>query len=260
MRGIRGSRMPGAWARCRLPVAVVVTAGLAAVGLAASAQAQKADGRALLTRMSKEIAGLDSFSVSGEAYTDAWLDAGLVIEHSADVTMKVRRPGEMRLTNRDSETTKEIFFGSGVLTVFNRSRNFYAQKEIPGAVGAAFDYAVNELGIDAPLLDFVSKDISGLLLKEAREVRYLGTSRFRGRLFDHVAIRDPEVDIQIWIAAEGPPLPGKMTITSKWEAGSPRFVAFLDWNTSPDFPSDALMFVAPEGATRIEFELDFDAE
>jgi hypothetical protein len=252
--------MAGASVVSRLLAAAVVTAWLGPVASVASAQAQKADARGLLARTSKAIAGLDSFIVSGEAYTDAWLDAGLVIEHSADVTMKVRRPGEMRLTNRDSETTKEIFFGGGVLTVFNRSRNFYAQKEIPGDAGAAFDYAVNELGIDAPLLDFVSKDIAGLLLKEAQEVRYLGTSLMRGRLFDHVAIRDPEVDIQIWIAAEGPPLPGKMTITSKWKAGSPRFVAFLDWDTSPNFPSDALVFVAPEGATRIEFELDLDAE
>jgi hypothetical protein len=224
------------------------------------ARAEGADARALLARMSGEIAGLDSFIVRGDAYTDAWLDAGLVIEHSADVTLKARRPGEMRLTRQDSETTKEIFFGSGVLTVFDRSRNFYAQKELPGDVGVAFDYAVNELGIDAPLLDFVSKDVSGLLLKEAQEVRYLGTSRIRGRLFDHIAIREPEVDIQIWIAAEGRPLPGKMAISSKWKAGSPRFVAFLEWDTSPDLPSDALVFVAPEGATRIEFELDPDGE
>jgi len=252
--------MPSGSVASRLLAAAVVMAWVATVASVASAQAQKADARGLLARMSKEIAGLDSFLVSGEAYSDAWLDAGLVIEHSADVTMKVRRPGEMRLTNRDSETTKEIFFGSGVLTVFNRSRNFYAQKEIPGDVGAAFDYAVNELGIDAPLLDFVSKDVSGLLLKEAQEVRYLGTSRIRGRLFDHIAIREPEVDIQIWIAAEGRPLPGKMAISSKWKAGAPRFVAFLEWDTSPDLPGDALVFVAPEGATRIEFELDPDGE
>ena len=240
----------------RLLTVSVVMGCLATIICAGSAQAQDADARALLARMSREIAGLSTFIVSGDAYTDAWLDAGLVIEHSADVTMRVRRPGEMRLTKRESETTQEIFFSGGVLTVFNRSRNLYAQKEIPGDIGAAFEYAVNELGIDAPMLDFVSKDISGLLLEEAQEVRHLGTSLIRGRLFDHIAIREPEIDVQIWIAAEGRPLPGKMTITSKWKAGAPRFVAFLEWDTSPGFPSDALMFVAPDGATRIEFDLD----
>jgi hypothetical protein len=238
----------------RLAMVAIVVAGFATAASVAGTEAEEVDARALIARMSAEIAGLDTFIVGGDAYTDAWLDAGLVIEHSADVTMRVRRPGEMRLTKRDSETTKEIFFSRGVLTVFDRSRNLYAQMEISKDVGAAFDYAVNELGIDAPLLDFVAKDVSGHLLEEAQEVRYLGTSLIRGNLFEHVAIREPEVDIQIWIAAEGRPLPGKMAISSKWKGGAPRFVAFLEWDTSPELPGDALVFVAPEGATRIEFD------
>jgi hypothetical protein len=74
--------------------------------------------------------------------------------------------------------------------------------------------------------------------------------------YHHIGIRMAEVDLQIWVAAEGPPLPGKMTISSKWEGGSPRSVFFYSWNTNPDFGRESFSFEPPDGATKIEFDLD----
>jgi hypothetical protein len=85
------------------------------------------------------------------------------------------------------------------------------------------------------------------------EVQYLGTSLFRGELHDHIAVRGADVDMQLWIAAEGRPLPRKMALSSKWEAGAPRFVSFISWDTSPDFSDDTFKFVPPTGATEINF-------
>ena len=63
-------------------------------------------------------------------------------------------------------------------------------------------------------------------------------------------------DVQIWIASEGRPLPGKLVISSKWEGGSPRFVAFFKWDTDPAFEPDLFTFDPPDGAVRIEFLSD----
>jgi hypothetical protein len=59
--------------------------------------------------------------------------------------------------------------------------------------------------------------------------------------------------MQLWIAAEGPPLLRKMAMAYKWEGGAPRFVAFLSWDANPEFSSDLFGFVPPEGATEIKF-------
>lgn len=87
-------------------------------------------------------------------------------------------------------------------------------------------------------------------------MRYLGTSFIREKVHHQIGLRGPEVDMQIWISADGPPLPGKIVMTSKWEGGSPRFVAFLNWDTNPSIPTDSLRFEPPAGATKIEFLLD----
>jgi len=214
----------------------------------------------ILHQMSAEIASLDSFVISGDGYTDDRLDAGQIIEHSMDVTMRMNRRDEaMRITNRDAEMTKEIYFGNGVLTIYNTTRNFYAQRDLPeDGVDAAARFAVDELGIDAPMLDFVFNDVASHLLEDAEAVEYFGLSLFRGKTYHHIGIREPEVDLQFWIAAEGSPLPGKMAISAKWEGGSPRSVFFFSWDTKPDFGRDSFSFEPPAGSTRIGFNLDMD--
>jgi len=226
---------------------------IAVAAISGSALAQEPDPIELLARMSAEIAKLDSFVLTGDAYADASLGAGQIIEHSYDATMRVRKPSELRLTNKNAEFTGEIFFEDGVLTVFNAGRNFYAKKPIPDGFENAINFALNDLGIKAPLLELITQDFAKFVSSEGVEVAYLGTSLFRGELHDHIAIRGPEVDMQLWIAAEGPPLPRKFALVSKWEGGAPRFVAFLSWDANPKFTSDTFKFVPPEGATEIEF-------
>ncbi len=239
---------------------LIVTATIVMIlagSFATNVSAQEVDAKALLERMSAEIAGLDSFIVHGDAYADARLDAGQIIEHSSQVTLRLRRePGSIRITNRNAENTKEIFFDDGSLSVYSTNDNFYAQTDIPRGVESMLDFAVNEVGIEAPLLDFVSANIADDFLQDADEVRYLETSLIRDELYHHIGIRSQDVDMQIWIASEGRPLPGKLVISSKWEGGSPRFVAFFKWDTDPAFEPDLFTFDPPDGAVRIEFLSD----
>ncbi|MEH6582251.1 MAG: DUF2092 domain-containing protein [Halioglobus sp.] len=210
----------------------------------------------ILQAMSAEIASLDRFVISGDGYVDVRLDAGQIIEQSMDATMRVIRPGAMRITNSDAESTKEIHFSEGVLTVYSQTENFYAQTDLPAGIDAAANFAVNELDIDVPMLDFVFNDVGSHLVEDAQSVEYLGLSRFRDRVYHHIGIRAAEDDLQIWIAAEGPPLPGKLAISAKWDGGSPRSVFFFSWDTEPEFDEKSLRFKPPANAIRIEFDLD----
>jgi len=229
----------------------------AAAASAGSASAQEIDARALLKEMSAEIAGLQSFIVQGDAYADARLEAGHIIEHSSQVTLRLRRePGAVRVTNRSAEGTKEVYFDDGRLSVYTSDGNYYAQTEITKSVDSMFEFAVDRAGVEVPLLDFISANIADHMLEDADEVRYLETSLIRDKTYHHIGVRSSEVDVQIWVATEGRPLPGKLAISSKWEGGAPRFVAFFEWDTAPTFPRDLFEFEPPQGAVEIDFLSD----
>ena len=218
--------------------------------------AQEQDPRTILASMSSAIADLDRFLITGEAYADARLPAGQLIEHSSQVTVRVRRPGYLRITSRTPENTQEIYFSEGTLTLFRAQEGYYGQNEIPPDIDTAVNYVITEFGIDAPMLDFVSTNVADNLLADAEQVDYFGLSFIRNRPHHHIGVRTPELDLQLWVSAEGQPLPGKISMISKWEAGSPRFVGFLEWDLEPDIPAGELRFVPPDGAIKIEILRD----
>ncbi len=237
----------------RLRAGLIMLAALLGSATIVAAEEQL-DATELVERMSAEIARLDAFLVQGDAYADARLDAGQIIEHSYQVTLKLRRePSAIRISNRSAEDTKEIYFDDGVVNVYSTAENFYAEAEIPPGVDSMLEFAVDDIGIESPMLDLIAADVADHLLEDMESISYLGTSLIRDKVYHHVGIRYPETDVQVWIASEGPPLPGKLAISSKWEGGAPRFVAFLAWDTEPEFARDTFTFVPPDGAVQIDF-------
>jgi len=221
------------------------------------ALAEAQDPRVLLDRMQLSIAGLEAFRIDSDAYMDARLPAGQIIEHASQVTVGVIRPATMRLTSRSADSTKDIYFNQGILTLHRTEEGFYGQQEIPGDIDQAVGYVIDQFGIDAPLLDFISSESATALLAEATQVDYFGPALIRNRLHDHIGIRMDEADIQVWISAEAPHLPGKLSISNKWEGGAPRSVSFMSWDTDPDFPDiEILRFDPPAGAVKIEILRD----
>jgi hypothetical protein len=224
------------------------------------AAAQEPDPRELLSRMSNEIANLQQFRIDGDAYADARLDAGLIHENSTQATMRVSKPDSVRITNRTAEDTKELYFTSNELTIYTQSKNFYGQTQFPEETTNGLEYAVEELDIDVPMMDFVRGDVAERMLATATEVIYIGRSLVRDNEYEQIVIRTPEIDVQMWIATEGPPLPGKMALSAKWDGGAPRTVVFMEWDTAPDFPDDVFDFEPPDGAQKIVIQTQFDSE
>lgn len=231
--------------------------GIFCLSICFSAAAEEsADAKDILKQMNAEILALQTFVITGDGYRDARLPAGQIIEHSQDVTLRMSRPDTLRISNYSEDALSEIFFGDGVLSVYRDQEGFYAQTKLPLGMDEAVDFAINEVGIDAPVLDFVSSDVAGHLSKDAESIDYFGLSRFRGQNHHHIGIRTAETDIQLWVSAEGLLLPAKMSISSKWEGGAPRSVYFFDWDVDSELKPQSLQFIPPQGSTRIEFDLD----
>ena len=160
----------------------------------------------------------------------------------------------MNISSFDGEATKGIYFHDGLLTVFNSANKLYAQASIPKEIDAAMEFALEELEVEAPMMDLLYKDASAHLIGSDETILYLtDKSRIGGTDCHHLAIRGSEVDVQLWVEEGDRPLPRKIMITSKWEGGTPRFTANLNWDTNPQFEPGLFEFKAPEGATKIEF-------
>ena len=227
---------------------------------ASTTQAQdssvRQDARAIevLKSMSAYTESLDRVFIGGITFTDARLGGGLIVSNSNEVTLSIDRPGSLHISSFDGVQSKELYFHDGTLTVFNSERNFYAQASIPKDIEAAVEFALEELEIDAPLMDFIRRDASTHLIGSHDAILYLtDKARIAGVDCHHIAIRGDETDVQLWVEEGERPVPWKITITSKWEGGAPRFTANLLWNSEPVFKQGIFEFKAPEGSMNIGF-------
>jgi hypothetical protein len=221
------------------------------------AQGVQRDEKAISTleAMSAYLAKLDSFTIIGNTLEDNRLEAGLIATYPNEITLAVIRLGSLHMRQFDGERTRELYLHQGDLSLYDSMEGYYATATVPNSLEGGMDYALNVLGIELPLMDLIFKDVFTRLAGSTDSVLYLtGKSRVDGVNCHQLAIRSEEADVQLWVQQDGPPLPRRIMITSKWQGGAPRFIARMNWNTSPEIAKGTFDFHPPEGATQIQFE------
>jgi hypothetical protein len=95
--------------------------------------------------------------------------------------------------------------------------------------------------------------VYSLLSETVVSSAHMGMAYVNGVECHYLAFRAPHVDWQLWVKAEGDPLPMKYVITTKWMTAAPQYsVRFREWNTDPKIEAGQFDFKVPQGAKRLE--------
>lgn len=208
----------------------------------------------VLNQMAAYTSSIDKLEIEAQVFADTSLGAGLVISEPAEVSIRIDRPGSMHLRRFDGVNTNMVYIHEGQLTVFGTEKNFYARAKVPENVQDAMQFALNEFDLETPLADFFFADSMLALMSDQDTILYLtDKSRVSGVDCHHIAIRGELIDLQIWVQEGDQPLARKMSMTMKWDGGSPRSTAFLDWMGVEEHDPEIFEFNPPEGAQEIEF-------
>lgn len=240
----------------RILVLLVLLLGTAGLAPAQEAQQDTAvDPRVdeILGQTSDLLAESSSFAFKAEEIIDEVLDSGFKAELSHIRAIAIRRPGRM-VTNVDGDTAqRSAWFDGKTVTVLDRKHNRYAVVDTPDDIDEMLDYVAEEFDIVFPLADILHSDVYGSLTERAEYTGYLGIHQVESIPCHHLAFANEWLEWQLWIQAEGSPLPRKIVITYMDEPGEPKYTArFLSWNLSPKLEDDLFVFEAPEGAHKME--------
>jgi hypothetical protein len=81
---------------------------------------------------------------------------------------------------------------------------------------------------------------------------YVGEAWIRGQWTHHLALRGGDFDVELWVSAEGDPVPLRMGIRWKNEKGQPTYFArFHNWNLTPGFDDTTFRTDLPDNAERV---------
>jgi len=242
--------------KSRVKFAAVLLLFLAGSATVANGAESHRDTKALdlLNRMAAYNGAIDQLVIKGEIFADARLDAGLIVSNPSEIKIKIDRPGSIYLQKFDGLNTREIYIHKGKLTLYSSETNFYARAQVPETIEDAMQFAMEEFDLEMPLGELFFADSAIALITKQDTVHYLtDKSRIRGVDCHHIAVRGAEIDLQLWITEGDRPVPRKLSMTMKWEGGSPRSTALMEWSKADGFDPKIFEFTPPEGAQEIRF-------
>ncbi len=222
-------------------------------GPAMGADSVDPDADQILRSMSNYLGGLSAFSANADIDNEIIDLDGQKLQFSSSGEIVFQRPGNLRMNRQGAIAHMELIYDGKELTLFGRKLNVYFQLDRPGSTDLAIDTLRNEIGLAAPGADLFYDDPYAGLLDGVVSGHYLGTAFVNGVACHYLTFREARVDWQLWVRAEGDPLPMKYIITTKWVTGAPQYsVRFRDWNTAPTIDPGLFDFTAPEGAIKLE--------
>lgn len=208
----------------------------------------------IVKAMSDALTKAGTFSLHVESWSDEESADGTLLSLPGEARLLVRRPNGLFVERTSERGVRHCWYDGKNFTVLDVARNLYARIDAPETVEKTIDLLADKYGVVMPLADLLADDPSDSYGRVADRVEYLGTQAVRGASCHHIAFAAPWLQWQVWIAAEGDPLPRRVQITYADELGKPRFLAYLDeWDLKAAAADSNFAFTAPQGARQIEF-------
>jgi len=208
---------------------------------------------AALNRMSNYLTTLKSFKIDSEVTRDEVVDSNMKIQRNSSNEIVVHKPDRLLALVKGDQKDLRFIYDGKTLTLFDTRGKHYAQTPAPPTVARTLDAIRARYDIDFPLADFIQMASNENLLQAITRAGYIGTSRIGGVEAEHVAVRQSDVDWQVWIEKSETPLPRKLVITTKQEPTQPQYTSTLSWDVTPTLHDNMFAFTPPTDAVRIKF-------
>jgi hypothetical protein len=212
------------------------------------------DADRILRQMSDHLTGVQAISFATEVSTDIILQNGQMVQFVAAGSGVFNRERGFHFRRQGTDAEMELTFDGKNLTLFSGALNGYHSIQIEGGNDAALDEVRSAFGIEAVGgADLLYANPYEGLLYEVESGDYLGETWVGDVRAHHLAYRAKEIDWQLWVRAEGDPIPLRYVITSKWITGAPQFTMQVrEWNGTVIVSEADVTFSAPEGAREVD--------
>ena len=169
--------------------------------------------------------------------------------------LAAQKPDKLHwVTLNDDGTTDSAWFSDGQFTLLRQPANVWGRVRVPHTIPGMVDRLVEVYDLDVPFGDILSGDMNELWLGEdVTEVWWVGEAWVEGFWTDHVAIRKPGADIELWVRKGNEPFLAKMAVTFTEQEGQPVYTArFQEWATSVSGDIAEFSFTPPPDAEQVE--------
>jgi len=217
--------------------------------------ADPSDPGALLRRTAEFIKSQPQLGIEAMITFGAAQESGQTLHFDVLEWLAIQRPDKLAwVTLNDDGTVEQGWLLDGRFTLLKQPANMWGSVSVPSAIPAAVDRLADWYDLDVPFEELLSADLVQRWGGDGQSsLTYVGEEWVHGSWTDHVAMRRPGVDFEIWIRQGPEPFPAKMMVTLTEEEGTPSWVArFRTWSTMLSEGDATFEFTAPADAQKVE--------
>ncbi len=206
-----------------------------------------------LKAMSQHLQTLQVFSIKARTTAEVVLDTDQKIEVGSEATYEVKRPDRLRIDLATDVVHGELIYDGKEVVYASPDQNVYAQVAAPPTIKETLQQVAQKYDLAFPLADLFSWGTEDAPIDIIREGFLVGNAYVNGKETRHWAFRGPDQDAEIWIAAEGSPLPLKMSLVDREDLTRPRITTVLEWTENTQIEDAVFSYQPPEGSQKIRF-------
>lgn len=227
---------------------------MAALALPAGGARAEDDGiKELVKSMTDYLAAQKSISFDMQSTLDVVTTDGQRLGIASTGAVEINRPDKIRAERKGGFADVEVVYDGKTLTILGKNLNVYTQIPLTGDLDQLVAEMRDKHGRPLPAADLLMSDSYKQIMTDVTDLKYLGPGVILGQLCEHVALRAPDVDLQLWIAEGDAPYPCRYTITSRTVPGEPQYsVDFWNWKASTEPGNGNFAFTPPAGAQAVE--------
>lgn len=247
------SSPPAATAQNPAPASSTATSSDAAKTASSSSQ-NLVDPAAIqsLKDMGAYLRSLRRYEVSLDLTGERVLQDGQKLMHSATADLQVAAPNRIRATTTTATSRRVLTYDGRRVSLLFPDSNYYSTVDFSGTVAELIDKLETNYRIEFPAADLFKWGTAAAPVTDIQSAMNAGQAIVGNTLCDHYAFRQPGIDWQIWLRAEGDRVPMKLVITSLGDEARPQSTTVFHWDFNPSFRDSVFSFVPPSGAKAID--------
>lgn len=236
-------------------LAIGVTPGLAAEEIVEPASVSA------LQQMGKTLAALETFRLGADTSMEVVLDTEQKLTIGGTAMYDVRRPDGLRISLDTDVLQREFYFdGQQAIYVSPAEGHFAVVENPPATIAELLEVASQKYGLNFPAADLFIWGTDHEPVDQITEGFLIGPAMVNGHATNHWAYRTETQDWEVWIQAEGDPLPLRISYIDRTDPALPRFSATYSWDTGASIAAESFSYLPAPEMQQIEFaETDLTA-
>ena len=199
------------------------------------------------------ISSQKSLAMKAETLLDIVTDEGEILTYTTQVDVSIERPDKLYAKRVGIIRNQEIFYNGSELVMHSLQHHVFAREQVPPTIDKMMDFAMTELGLQAPGRDLLYTNLYDGMMSDAVSGTFLGKVMVDGVECNHLAYRGNEVDFQLWIEAGKEAKPKRFMIVSKLLPSAPRYMINIRSLEPAKFAKETFEFSPSAEDKQIQF-------